>query len=184
MMKNFEILNNFPEYFITKAKSWWAENASKVKHEKGIMFNRVTYDISLDDINRELNIPGLSWAHYSIGEANKGLSQPHVDKRQTTINIPIEVDFDNSFFYITNNDAVHYEEHMKDFRKYQCEYWPTLRYNETDYFKYNVEKPIIANVNVPHGWANYSDKRRVLLGLTFRDTQYSDALSSIPKEWF
>lgn len=182
-MKNFEILNNFPQDFINRARCWWEENKDISEIYQGDMFKRIEWEIPMKELEDDLGISGIIHATYMIGEAKIGISPPHADKRPTTINIPIEVDFNKSFFYSSNKNASYYEGMINNLRKYH-EYCSSLEYNESDYIKYNVEKPLIANTNIPHGWANFSDNRRVLLSLSFSNTQYKDVLSRIPKEWF
>ena len=180
-MKNFEILNNFPKKIIKNLKEFWEINKD-APLVKGVSFRRLDLsDKELESFKREMNIPNITHGGYYVGAGHQHL-ETHIDGRPTSLNIPIELDLDNSFFYSSKNPESYYAELRKDLYKLQ-KYCASRPYNDEQFEKYNVETPILINTHVPHGMMNFSDKRRVLFGITFKDTKYEDVLKTIPTEW-
>jgi len=121
---------------------------------------------------------------------------PHLDRgRWAAINIPIDVDHDNSAFVIGK------EFHLKNYRRkthldkpdatpwshsVPSESGPTgFFYEDEPMFNYyNLEKPVLFSTKVPHGYTNKKSARhRVLCSVTFKKS-WSEMVHLIPQEWY
>ena len=121
---------------------------------------------------------------------------PHLDRgRWAAINIPIDVDHDNSAFVIGK------EFHLKNYRrktyldkpganpythKVPSESGPTGFYYEDQHMfdHYNLEKPVLFCTKVPHGYTNInSTQHRVLCSVTFKKT-WNEIIHLIPQDWY
>ena len=58
-----------------------------------------------------------------------------------------------------------------------------FREQEGKFDYYNLEKPVLFSTKTPHGFANNSDRPRILLSVTF-DLTYEQMLNILPEEWF
>lgn len=164
MMKNYEVLHNFPEELLNYFKIYWKENKDSVEIIQRFIYKRADY---LPNVKNVLNLE-YNDITALIGPANIGITEPHIDSsRLVAMSIPIDVDLKNSFFY---TDKVGKEEWV---------------YVEEDCDHYNLEKPCIVNTKVPHGYANFADTDRVILSVTFGEhVTYEELLERLPREWF
>jgi len=115
---------------------------------------------------------------------------PHLDRgRQSAINIPIDIDHDNSSFIIGK------EFHLKNYRrKEQGKLYHNVDstigpvgaffYDDHMFDNYNLEKPVLFCTKVPHSFTNQnSNRHRVLCSVTFKKS-WSEMIHLIPQEWY
>lgn len=109
--------------------------------------------------------------HYALvylrNPPRAGLGPVHIDsKRECALNIPIEVDPNNSFCFAAREECTerpHYpgeNVHLGSKRYY---------YEPEKYDYYNVREPCLLNTRNPHGFANFADTPRVLLSVCFSE---------------
>ena len=105
-----------------------------------------------------------------------GLGPVHIDSnRGCALNIPIQVDFDNSFCFVANEecterDPYEFEPVSPGSKRYL--------YEPEKYQYYNVRKPCLLNTKKPHGFANFADTERVLLSISFTES-FNSIMSNI-----
>ena len=109
-----------------------------------------------------------------------GMIPPHVDRgRKTALQIPIQVDINNSFTYsVRGTDLTKLSPARTDFparnsvsKDVDIVNNPThwfYKWDESLFDKYNLEFPILQNVSLPHGGANYSRDYRIFFSVSYK----------------
>lgn len=188
--ETYQILENFPKKLIEDLTQCWKDNDwEEVKDiYKSRFFHYLLdnshplYDSFPDCVKIEFyeQIPGV-------------LNSPHLDRgRWCAINVPIEVDFENSYFYVGKHFFL--EKYQKDDKDSAAIYrhkastdGPTGFYYWSDTLmeKYNLEKPVIFSTKVPHGGVNTdSSTRRIIASISYVKYTYEQLLNRLPPEWF
>lgn len=190
-IQTYHILHNFPDHLKTKILNVWEEQ--KWKEVKEVVPSRFWHYVLDKDNNLYNDFPMVDCIEYyevAPGFANS----PHLDRgRWCAINVPVEVDYKNSFFHCgkylwlghydldpKKNDANSYlhtanEDGPKGF----------FLWNEELMDKYNLEKPVLFSTKVPHGGDNKLSKtNRVIASLGVSNKTYDQILNILPPEWF
>ena len=189
--ETYHILENFPSEILQGLKQCWKNNNwAEVKDIYKSKFFHYVLDNSHSIYE---NFPGCAAVEF-YEQIPGVLNSPHLDRgRWCAINIPIEVDFQNSYFYIGKHFLL---------KKYQ----PEERNLETDAYqhnagyrgpngfyhwddrlmeKYNLENPVVFSTKVPHGGVNTKSKtNRIIASIGYVDYTYEQLLNMLPPEWF
>lgn len=113
--------------------------------------------------------------------ARYGFVPIHIDHgvngvvRRAAINIPIQAEGIDQYFIMGTEELQPNPEAGGKSLKYH--YIP-----EVCSF-YNSRKPWVLNTQIPHGFANWSDKDRIILSVGFMQ-DYDFVVERLPKEWF
>jgi len=189
-METYYKLNNFPEKIIQDIKQSWIDNDWKIIIDtyKSQFFHyrldrsKKVYEHfpECDKIEFYEQIPGVK-------------NRPHSDRgRFAAINIPVEVDYANSFFYIGK---------YFDLAEYSRDFGPKVvtqgnksnklgqpvfyKYDEKLMEKYNLRTPVIFDTKVPHGGVNTDcPTRRIIASISYQQYTYEQVLGMISPEWF
>lgn len=185
----FTILENFPDELLQKLKDIWYEGDwyKELEASPGAMWHHCLR--ASHPIFSEFPEETRTLEYYS--NPPHAANGPHLDRgRWSAMNIPIEMDHENSYFMTGKTHLLKtYKRkgHLdyKDGHKVDNTKGPTgFFYEEEGKFDYyNLEKPVLFSTKTPHGFANKSDKPRVLLSVTF-DLTYEQMLNILPPEWF
>jgi hypothetical protein len=185
----FTILENFPQDLLDELKAIWYEG----------------------DWKREIEAsPGSMWHHHlrashpifeRFPEETRTLEYysnpphcgngPHLDRgRWSAMNIPIEMDHENSYFFAGKTHLLkgytrkrHLDQYKDGHKVNSTGPIGFFKEEEGKFDYYNLEKPVLFSTKTPHGFANNSDRPRVLLSATFNLT-YEQMLNILPEEWF
>ena len=182
-METYYKLNNFPKNIIQDFLQCWTDNKWEkvVDTYKGRNFK---YNLAKSNIIYK-NFVGCSKIEFYQQPAG-GVGLPHQDRhRLCAVNIPIEVDYSNSYFFIGKSfDQKKYKQIPVD-RKSKETATSMYMYDDKKMLKYNLEKPIVFDTNVPHGGSNTeSNTRRIIASVTYLDYTYEQVLNMLPPEWF
>lgn len=176
----YKILNNLPEEFSNNIKKYWNKNKDVLDLQEytlyDIFYHRVKntelYNSILENFTiRNKNFEAIpTFAVFFVGPSEIGITQPHKDKeRSAALNIPIQVDLENSFFYSNNTGMIN---------------WEMWEYKKENFAHYNLEKPCLINTKVTHGYANFSKEVRVICSISYKDEiTYEEILKNLPDEW-
>ena len=182
-MTTFTVLNNFPKDLLLKVKAVWHagiwENIIKVN--PGVMHHYWLH--TEHELFNFFPKESLTLEYY--------LNPPHVfgavhlDRgRFSALNIPVQVDTNNSFFGIGKTDDLSYytrKEGVFTFETSEKGEKGFFTYEKHKMLHYNLEKPVLFNTKVPHGLVNNADTERILLSVTFSKT-YNE-MKDILKDW-
>ena len=185
-MTNYHILKNLPQEFLDLIKEEWLiakpnlKNSADFryvvadKNQDYVLINKShkIYDI----VNKFISVPneGLS---FLINNPNTGLGPVHIDaSRMCAINIPLEVDFINSCFFIENQECTERPFHNQDGQLHPGT--KRFLYEPQKYDYYNSREPVLMNTKKTHGFFNYSNNSRVLFSISFT-RPYEEVLSEI-----
>lgn len=185
----FTIIENFPDDLLQELKEIWNQGQWKEVKEAnpGKMYHHCLD--SKHPIFKEFPKEANTLEYYS--NPPHTANGPHLDRgRWSAMNIPIEMDHENSYF-LTGKTHLLKTYKIKEHLNYQKGHTvdnlkgPTgFFYEEEGKFDYyNLEKPVLFSTKTPHGFANNSDKPRVLLSVTFQYT-YEQMLNILPLDWF
>tara|TARA_R110000782_G_scaffold25744_9_gene66669 strand:- start:2681 stop:3259 length:579 start_codon:yes stop_codon:yes gene_type:complete len=183
---NMKILHNTPDQVIEYCNDLW-ENAKDVVISKSDLdtYKYLYEDEGLqmvmfhsDELNKILtdtfNIKPIGTIFLTCW-ANAGLDHIHIDNhRFAAINIPITVDFDNSCFFVANQECTQIASSTKQSR---------FDYEPERYDWCNVKKPIMFNTAAPHGFFNHSNENRVILSVSVEGT-YEEAVANLPENLY
>lgn len=121
---------------------------------------------------------------FFVGEPYYYISQPHTDRgRSCAVNIPIQVDLENSDAYFGKYTSLDDYQHTAISEPYQFETINSYniefkgRYDSKLYDSVNFDKSVVFNPIMPHGGYNQSDKIRVLLSLSWFNTSFEEFTS-------
>ena len=183
---NFKILSNFPETLLQTVKSFWEIDCHNLKDSNRFKYYRPDeyQDYIVLKRNHALydkfNLL-CSGMVYLKSDPRAGLGPIHIDSgRGCAINIPIQVDLNNSHFFVANTECTERDFFDKEVispgsKRYE--------YEPEKYSYYNLRQACILNTKQPHGFANYSDSERILLSISFSES-YEDVIKNLPNEWF
>ena len=182
-MSTFNVVNNFPNDLLEKVKAVWHEgvftNITEVN--PGIMhiyWLRVDHDL-FDYFPKE-----STTLEYYLNPPHV-INGLHLDRgRFSALNIPVQVDTNNSFFGIGKTDDLSYytrKEGVFTFETSEKGEKGHFEYEKDKMLHYNLEKPVLFNTKVPHGLVNNADTERILLSVTFSKT-YNE-MKDILKDW-
>ena len=187
----FTILENFPQDLLDELKSIWAEGnwQNEIEASPGAMWHH--HLRSSHPIFEKFPEETRTLEYYSNPPHTE--NGPHLDRgRWSAMNIPIDMDHDNSYFMTGKTHLLkHYERKTwldKDESAHGHKvktHGPTgfFREQEGKFDYYNLEKPVLFSTKTPHGFVNNSDRPRILLSVTF-DLTYEQMLNILPEEWF
>ena len=201
-MKNYDytILNKFPVTMIDEIQAFYESNKEDINNDGPYettvfgndpnSYNRMEPDHPLvDPIKKTLARFPISMTAIFITAPRYGLADIHTDYiRHAVINIPAKVDLKNSLFMMGNETCNAFPISEDDLNRKRPEVSsdrpPPKRYpyEPEKYSVYNLEKPVLFNPQIPHGFANWSDEERAILSVTL-DCTYKEALELLPKEW-
>lgn len=190
---NMKILHNTPDDFISLVSNLWNDTKDEILNKTNA--DAYEYYESSDVVDyvgfysnelysRFKDIFGIEiWGSmWLVAHPNIGMDAIHIDQeRSVGFNIPVEVDFNNSCFFIANQECTE-----RQFYPDEDIMHPTAKRFEFEpekYDWYNIRKPTIINTKAPHGYFNHSTKRRVLLSIALEGT-YEEVLSKIPKNLY
>lgn len=121
-------------------------------------------------------------------------NSPHLDRgRWCALNIPVEVDFENSFFHCGKYLWLgHYtlDPEKNKFNSYlhqAGEQGPKgfFLWDDNLMEKYDLKRPVLFNSKVPHGGNNkYASTNRVICSVGCTRYTYDQVLNMLPLEWF
>lgn len=183
MAETFYILNNFPDDL---KKELETEFSSKT--EGPMQPGLKQYYLPTD--NRLMKLFPKSWQIGYLGIPKNKLVPAHLDrKRLCAINVPIRVDFKNSFFVCGNHLWLGRYKQSDTRYPYSTDIGigPEGFYevDSENYSTYNLEKPVVFSTKVPHGGDNVNgDFDRIICTIGYRDLSYEQLLNEIPSEWF
>lgn len=203
-MKNYYIfkMNTLNEY----AKTLW--DAVKDDYTTENILVRRSYaasdtfwQIQLDPLQASVDAMRLKFkkitnenclVEFYLGSPKTYMSRPHVDRgRRVGLNIPIQVDLDNSATYFGKyNDLT-----MYDNSRVKREFSSTLTDSKGKLFEainpefkgifvedlYDIvrlENPVVFNAGKPHGGFNKSTNLRVIMSLSWTNTTFEEFINS------
>ena len=185
----FTILENFPQDLLDELKAIWAEGDwyKELEASPGAMWHHCLK--SSHPIFERFPEETKTVEFYS--NPPHTANGPHLDRgRWSAMNIPIDMDHDNSYFMTGKTHLLKVykkKEHLNYETSHQLERELGPRgffYEEEGKFDYyNLEKPVLFSTKTPHGFANNSDRSRVLCSVTF-DAKYEQMINILPPEWF
>jgi len=119
---------------------------------------------------------------------------PHLDRgRWCALNIPIDVDFDNSHFFVGKTHVLkNYNEVVLEKSPYdtntnhQHSDGPSGFFQEEEekFHYYNLEKPALFSTKTPHGCENWSYRERVICSIAFGKRKFEEMHHQLPQSWF
>lgn len=183
MSETFYILKNFPQYLIEELKK---EFSNKINGTMTQVLKQ--YHLPVD--HKIMEYFPKSWMIEYFVIPKNFATPPHLDrKRLCAINIPIEVDCQNSFFFCGKHLW------LGNYKKLDVQYpydasngvgpMGYYEYNAEDYLTYNMENPVIFSTKIPHGGNNRAGSfDRIICTIGYRDLTYEQLLNDIPTEWF
>jgi len=189
--QTYHVLNNFPQDIMQEImRVWKDQNWKEVKEVVPYRFWH--YVLEKDHpLKRHFEFMDAI-EYYEVAPGFK--NSPHLDRgRWCAINIPVEVDTENSFFHCgkylwlghyeldpSKNDGNSYlhaagEKGPKGF----------FLWDDDLIEKYNLEKPVLFNSKVPHGGDNiHATTNRVIASIGCTRYTYDQIINIIPPEWF
>lgn len=187
----FTILENFPNDLLQELKDIWNQGEwyKELEASPGAMWHHC---LRLDHpIFKKFPEETRTLEYYS--NPPHTANGPHLDRgRWSALNIPIDVDHDNSYFLTGKTHLLKVYERKTWLDKDPKAHGHDVKaYGPVGFFKeqegkfdyYNLEKPVLFSTKTPHGFANNSDTSRVILSVTF-DLTYEQMLNILPSEWF
>ena len=189
-MKTWMILENFPEDLLQELKDIWQEGEwyKELEASPGNMWHHCLREHH--PVYANLPEEAKTLQYYS-NPPHSG-NGPHLDRgRWSAMNIPIDVDHDNSYFLtgkthlLKGYERKRYLDQYKDGHEVKSTNGPVgfFREEKDKFDYYNLEKPVLFSTKTPHGFANNSDRPRILLSITFNQT-YEQMIHILPEEWF
>ena len=189
--ETYHILENFPIEILQGLKQCWIDNDWKeVKDIHKSKFFHYVLDKSHPIYE---HFPGCGAVEF-YKQIPGVYNSPHLDRgRWCAINIPIEVDFQNSYFYIGKHFLLKkYQPEERnlgtDAYQHKSTYdGPIGFYHWDDNLmeKYNLEKPVVFSTKVPHGGVNTESKTsRIIASVGYKQYTYEQLLNMLPPEWF
>jgi len=175
-----EVLNKVTEYFWSNYPT--EEDIASIPNEIPYIGNTTFANMFTED-QLILDHPLLKNAVlFFISKPNSGVSNVHTDKsRDFSINFPIQVDPVKGPFLC----GLH-----KEYKRYIWKETVILDgqesnqfgYREKDFEKVLLDQPILLSTKVPHTWANYSDKHRVIASFFLKVSELDEAIA-VTKDW-
>lgn len=185
MTTNYQILKNFPSEVLDMIQKEWDLCKGNLTDDPNFFYMSIDeyQDLAIIDDSHKLhdivksfiNIP-YDHIMFLISNAKSGLGPVHIDAgRECAINIPLEVDFINSCFFIANQECTE-----RKFNEGEPVHEGTKRflYEPEKYDYYNVKEPILINTKQAHGFFNHADTTRVLFSISFNQP-YSEVLQGL-----
>ena len=187
MMTNYHILNGIPQEALNMIQEEW-EFVKENLRDNPIFSHYIRADEyqdyavinethKLHDIVKSfIDIP-YDHLMFLISDAKSGLGPVHIDAgRCCAINIPLEVDFINSCFFIANQECTE-----RPFHEGEPVNKGTKRflYEPQRYDYYNVRKPILIDTKQAHGFFNHAASTRVLFSISFANISYTEVMSRL-----
>lgn len=180
---NYHILKGISKNALDSIKLEWELSKSNIKDNSH--FKYITADEYQDYviIHKEHKLHNIVKSEISlqyqsimflISNPRSGLGPVHIDAgRGCAINIPIDIDYNNTCFFIANQECTE-----RAFLEGEPVNQGSKRflYEPEKYDYYNVREPILLNTKKAHGFFNHSDKKRVLLSISFSES-YENILS-------
>tara|TARA_R110000764_G_scaffold4541_18_gene18602 strand:+ start:3915 stop:4499 length:585 start_codon:yes stop_codon:yes gene_type:complete len=187
IMSNYHILNGIPQEALNMIQYEWESVKDNLK-DNPIFSHYISVDEyqdfavidathKLHDIVKSfIDIP-YNHIMFLISNGKSGLGPVHIDAgRECAINIPIEVDFINSCFFIANQECTerpfHDGEPVSEGTK-------RFLYEPERYDYYNMRKPILINTKQPHGFFNHAPTTRVVFSISFIDKPYTEVMPGL-----
>jgi len=181
-MTNLHILDIFRDVQ-DEIKNHWYNDRPLIETDS--RFNFFRFDGSQDyiaisddhPIQKLINLPAKDFSLvYLRSFPRSGLSPVHIDvSRACALNIPIEVDPNDSFCFIANKPCTERPFHENEIANEKAKRY---LYEPENYDYYNLRNPCLLNTKVPHGFANFADTERVLLSISFIDP-YEEVLKRL-----
>lgn len=175
-----EVLNKVTEYFWSNYPT--EEDIASIPNEVPYIGN-TSFANMFTETALVLDHPLLKNAVlFFISEPNSGVSNVHTDKsRDFSINFPIQVDPVKGPFLCGRH---------KEYKRYVWKETVILDgqesnqfgYREKDFEKVLLDQPILLSTKVPHTWANYSDKHRVIASFFLKVSELDEAIA-VTKDW-
>ena len=188
----FTILENFPQDLLDELKAIWAESDwyKELEASPGAMWHHCLR--SSHPIFERFPEETRTVEFYS--NPPHTANGPHLDRgRWSAMNIPIDIDHDNSYFLTGKTHLLSVYDRKTWLDKDESAHGHKVKntHGPTGFFKeeegkfdyYNLEKPVLFSTKTPHGFANNSDRSRVLCSVTF-DLTYEQMMNILPPEWF
>lgn len=192
LAETFQILHGFPQEIIEELRAIWENEEYDVTKE---VVPSKFWHYQLTDKNHPVY---RHFEHFQMIEYYKVApgfrNSPHLDRgRWAAINIPIEVDLENSYFYTGKHiwlGNYEWDPEKNDTNSYlhdASEHGPKgfYRLTEDQAIKYNLEKPVIFNTKVPHGGNNVNaSTMRTIVSVGVTNKKYEEIINLLPREWF
>ena len=189
--ETYHILENFPTKILEGLQQCWKDNDwEEVKDIHKSKFFHYVLDSSHPIYNNFPNCTKIEFYKQIPGVLNS----PHLDRgRYCAINLPIEVDFENSYFFIGKHFLLKkYEFEDRNLETDAYHHKSTLKgpigfylWDDNLMEKYNLKRPVVFSTKVPHGGVNTDSKtRRVIASVGYADYTYEQVLNMISPEWF
>lgn len=176
-MRNYQILKGIPKDSLDNIKNEWELSKGNLRDNSHFYYMSIDeyQDLAIvndshplhDIVKSFIDIP-YDHIMFLISNANSGLGPIHIDAgRGCGINIPLEVDFVNSCFFIANQECTE-----RPFHDGEPVHEGTKRffYEPEKYDYYNVREPIVINTKKAHGFFNHSNTTRVLFSISFNQS--------------
>lgn len=190
-MENIKILKNIPLDVLTKFTTIYNSKFKGRKPQDKWTDSHAASALEVEDIkmlNNFLPIPARGIEIYYM----TGMVNPHIDRgRKTALQIPIEIDHKKSFiFSVCNNDLSKLSPVNVDFTPRKVSKNSDIVNNPPNWFykweepffdKYSLEFPVLQNVSLPHGGANYSERYGIFFSLAYK-TDYEEVCSKF-RSW-
>lgn len=189
MAETFYKIKNFPKDIKQELCEAWSEN--KWQEIKEVVPNRMWHYCLNYDHKLSTYFEAECYIEYYV--VSSGCSnRPHLDRgRLCAINVPIEVDYENSFFFCGKYMRLGlYKEDVLQTTSYGHKTKYKGRngfyvYQDKMFETYNLEDPVIFSTKVPHGGNNIAGKTpRVIASVGFPNDTYEQVLNNLPNEWF
>lgn len=178
-MQNIKILKNFPEQVMNVYKNLY--NFKYVGKKPEDYWSNNHSASSVTNVHKKIldrNLP-ISSDGIELYYVSNGMMSPHIDRRRkTALQIPIDLNINNSFTFAAKyNDLSKFKPIVSQFTSRKISSVGEPINNPTDWFyewdselydKYNLEFPVLQNVSLPHGGANYDHKPRVFFSVSYK----------------
>ena len=193
MAETFYVMNNFPQEILDELRAVFENKEYDVTKEvvPGRFWHYCLNDKS-HPVYRHFSDDFDMIEFYSVSPGFK--NSPHLDRgRWCALNIPLDVDLENSFFYAGKYFHTHHYEwdtkknESNSFLHEASEHGPKGFYlwDEDKMEKYNLEKPVLFSSKVPHGGNNVEGKfLRTIVSIGATNRKYEEVLHRLPPEWF
>lgn len=184
-MINYQILKNIPQEALNTIKMEWELSKENLKNDPHFYYRSLDeyQDLGIikdthklhDIVKSFISIP-YDNIMFLISNPKSGLGPVHIDAgRGCGINIPLEVDFVNSCFFIANQECTEREFHegepvSKGTKRFL--------YEPEKFDYYNVREPILINTKEAHGFFNHANTTRVLFSISFNKS-YEEILREV-----
>lgn len=174
---NYKILKGIPQDALNNIKNEWELSKGKLMDNSHFYYMSIDeyQDLAIIDDSHPLHDIVKSFISipydnimFLISNPKSGLGPVHIDAgRGCGINIPLEVDFINSCFFIANQECTEREFHegepvSKGTKRFL--------YEPEKYDYYNVREPILIDTKQPHGFFNHANTARVLFSISFNES--------------